>query len=273
MIHQTIAEATERVLARYLGSDLVKQAAADIAQASASAIQSSLADGLRTAFRNVVGEDTASAPAKRRGRPPKAKTAASAAASAAPKKRGRPPKAKAKAAPKKRGRPAKAKAAKAVSKGATKKGRAALPDNVRKVMSFKKAVFHAQRRKKEGTPQAHDALILAAEKDGKVISVEWAKKQTASASAPKKRGRPPKATAAAAAAGTKTPKRGRPPKAKKADGDVKAAAVAAPVEETTPVAEVAVAVTEIAPASAPVLDLDIAPVASSNGFDSAAIPL
>lgn len=49
----------------------------------------------------------------------------------------------------------------------------------RKVMSFKKALYHAKNRAAKGAPEPHDALILAAAAAGKVISVEKAKRTAA----------------------------------------------------------------------------------------------
>ncbi len=166
---------------------------------------------------------------KKRGRPPKAKTAEK----PAPKKRGRPPKAKAddveKPKPKKRGRPPKAKteaSEKATTEKPAPKKRGRPPKA--KTEAAKKSAAEKPAPKKRGRPpkaKADDVEKPKPKKRGrppkaKTETSEKAapKKPAAEKPAPKKRGRPPKAkTETAEKVATEKPapkKRGRPPKAK-----------------------------------------------------------
>jgi hypothetical protein len=153
MIATNIAETAEKVLLKYLAPDAAKTAAQEVADASASGLTHEIAHALA----GLLGESVPAAktPAKTPAKP-------SAPASKKP---------AAKAAP----------AKKAATPAAG--GSRVLTDQARKVMSFKKAVYHATNRAaevkkgKRAAPEPWDALVLKAHSEGKIISVDWAKKQ------------------------------------------------------------------------------------------------
>lgn len=147
MLFQTnIAETAEKVLLRYLAPERAKEAANEIAAESAGSLVASLQESVKRLFADTM---VPAAPA-------------TAVTTPAP----------AKAKPK-----AKAKGPAARPQAGTRE----LSPEARKKMSFKKAVFHAKNRKKKGKPELHDAIILKASEEGKIISVEHAKRQAAAA--------------------------------------------------------------------------------------------
>ena len=152
MLQNHITEQALAVLRNYLAPEAAERAAGEIADATTAGLAHDLAGAMATLTNLIGGADTTPSP------PTKRKSAA------APK-----PTAKAPAKPKK--------AAKRKAAAPPPGGNRTLSDEARKVMSFKKAVYHATRRAKNKAPKPWDAAILAAHAAGKIISVSRAKQQ------------------------------------------------------------------------------------------------
>ncbi|APU88850.1 hypothetical protein Rctr197k_019 [Virus Rctr197k] len=178
MIQAHIADAAKAVLLKHLAPERAEEAAEEIAATAGSNVMQSIAAALAEALGTGTGT----------GSPPPAgkKTRAAKTTPAAPKK--------ARAA--QVAAPAAAKAKKETVRN--------LSDEARKVMSFKKAAYHAQRRQTAGTPEPWDAAILAAHAEGKILNVERIKRQALSAA---------KKTDTAAAAPAAPPAKGKAKKA------------------------------------------------------------
>lgn len=145
MIATNIAESAEKVLLKYLAPEAAKTAAQEVADASAAGLSHEIAGALAGLLGGPVPEAT---PSKKPGSTPAKKPAAAAAPKTPAKKPAVP---------------------------ATGSGRV-LTEQARKVMSFKKAVYHATNRAKAKKPEPWDTLVLKAASEGKIISVDWAKK-------------------------------------------------------------------------------------------------
>lgn len=150
MIQNTIAAITEKVLLQHLAPDPAKRVAQEVASASTDAVQVEI----NRALAGLLGSaDHAPVAAGKKtggggGGGGKAKSTAAARPAAAP-------------------------------------GTRELSAEARKVMSFKKALYHAKTRAeavKKGereAPEPWDKLIFAAAAEGKIISVEQAKRMAA----------------------------------------------------------------------------------------------
>ena len=170
MIQQHLIDTAEKVLLEYLAPERAKEAAQRIGTDGATLVNAEMAEAVQRVRARV--EAALTFEGLEAGLTPPAAAAPTATASATV-KGGR----------KGGGSSSGGASARAPRKPATptESGKRELSPKSRLTMSFKKALHHARNRAVKGAPLPYDAFLLKAAEEGRVVSVETAKRQAAAA--------------------------------------------------------------------------------------------